>query len=178
MIRLAYFEESDFEQLINWVSNEELMLNWAGAMFNFPLTKESMQWYLSDVNDIATSSAFVYKVIDEDTNDVIGHISLGGISKKNKSARITRVLIGDTINKGKGYCKQMVEAILKFGFETLKLHRIELGVYDFNIAAINCYKKAGLSIEGTSRDCLLYKDKWWSLVEMSILENEWQGFKE
>jgi RimJ/RimL family protein N-acetyltransferase len=48
-----------------------------------------------------------------------------------------------------------------------------LGVYDFNKAAIRCYQKAGLVIEGTNRDCLLFKNKWWSLVEMSILEEEW-----
>ena len=173
MIRLAYFEKTDFEQLINWISNEELMMNWSGAMFSFPLTHASLSWYLSDVNDIENSSAFIYKAIDTETNEVVGHISLGGVSKKNKSARISRVLVGETANKGKGYCKQMVQAILKIGFEDLKLHRIELGVYDFNTAAISCYKKAGLTIEGTTRDCVLFKDKWWSLVEMSILEEEW-----
>ena len=173
MIRLAYFEKTDFEQLINWISNEELMMNWSGAMFSFPLTHASLSWYLSDVNDIENSSAFIYKAIDTETNEVVGHISLGGVSKKNKSARISRVLVGETANKGKGYCKQMVQAILKIGFEDLKLHRIELGVYDFNTAAISCYKKAGLTIEGTTRDCVLFKDKWWSLVEMSILEVEW-----
>ena len=68
----------------------------------------------------------------------------------------------------------MVSAVLKIGFEDLKLHRICLGVYDFNKAAISCYKKAGLVIEGTNRDCLLFKTQWWSMVEMSILEEEWR----
>ncbi len=173
MIQLAYFEESDFNQLIEWINSEDLIQQWSGGMFNYPLTTESMQWYLSDVNDMTTSTAFVYKVIDTDANKVIGHISLGGMSKKNKYARITRVLIGDTESKGKGYCKQMIQAILKIGFEEMGLHRIELGVYDFNTAAIKCYQNAGLSIEGISRDCLLYKDTYWSLVNMSILESEW-----
>ena len=175
MIKLEHFEEKDFMQLINWISNEELMMNWSGAMFSFPLTNDSLTWYLSDVNDIKKSSAFVYKAIDTKTNEVVGHISLGNLSTKNKSARISRVLVGDTANKGKGYCKQMVQAVLKIGFEDLKLHRIELGVYDFNTAAISCYKKAGLSIEGTSRDCVLFNGKWWSLIEMSILEAEWRS---
>jgi RimJ/RimL family protein N-acetyltransferase len=68
----------------------------------------------------------------------------------------------------------MVNAVLKIGFEYLNLHRICLGVYDFNKAAISCYKKAGLVIEGTTRDCLLFKGEWWSLVEMSMLEEEWK----
>ncbi|MEI9955180.1 MAG: GNAT family protein [Ferruginibacter sp.] len=68
----------------------------------------------------------------------------------------------------------MVSAVLKIGFQTLQLHRIDLGAYDFNKAAISCYKKAGLTVEGISRDCLLFKNQWWSLVEMSILEEEWK----
>lgn len=175
MIQLAYFEESDFEQLIQWIDNEELLLMWSGGMFNFPLTTDSMKWYLEDVNDLEKSTAFLYKAIDTETNKVIGHISLGGISKKNKLGRITRVLIGDTASKGKGYCKQMIQAVLKIGFDDLKLHRIELGVYDFNTAAIKCYENAGMKIEGISRECLLHKEKYWSLVSMSILESEFRG---
>ncbi len=175
MIKLEYFVKSDCAQLINWIKDEELLINWSGTLFHFPLTEESMNWYIEDINDLNTSSALVYKVKDTETNTVIGHISLGNISRKNQSARITRVLIGDEENKGKGFCKKMIQAILKIGFEDLHLHRISLGVYDFNASAIKCYQKAGLMIEGNTRECLLVKDKWWSLIEMSILENEWKA---
>ena len=40
MIRLAYFGPEDFEQLIDWISDERLLANWSGAMFRFPLTHE------------------------------------------------------------------------------------------------------------------------------------------
>lgn len=173
MIRLEYFTRNDFEQLIKWIDNEELLINWAGGLFSFPLKTKSLEWYIEGVNDIAASEAVVYKAIEEETGNIVGHISLGGISKKNKAGRITRVLV-DPTQQGKGYCRQMVSAILKIGFNDLKLHRIALGVYDFNKAAISCYKKAGLVIEGTSRDCLLFKGQWWSLTEMSILEAEWR----
>ena len=172
MIQLSYFSREDFPQLMEWISNEGILMNWSGALFSFPLTTESLDWYIEDVNDIERSEAFVYKATDADTGKIVGHISLGGISKKNKAGRISRVFVAPEF-QGKGYCRQMVTAVLKIGFEDLKLHRICLGVYDFNKAAISCYKKAGLVIEGTNRDCLLFKDEWWSLVEMSILEEEW-----
>jgi RimJ/RimL family protein N-acetyltransferase len=172
MVTLEYFTNNDFTQLIDWIKDEEALMNWSGSLFSFPLTKESMDWYIEDVNDISNSDAFIYKAIETTTGKVVGHISLGGISKKNKAGRISRVLV-DPASQGKGYCCQMVKAVLKIGFEDLHLHRICLGVYDFNKAAIRCYQKAGLVIEGTNRDCLLFKDKWWSLVEMSILEEEW-----
>ncbi len=137
-----------------------------------------MDWYISNTNDLGSSDAFVYKVVDVDSGEVVGHISLGGISRKNRSARISRVLIGSLQHKGKGYCRDMIRAVLKVGFEDLNLHRISLGVYDFNTSAIKCYKSSGFSVDGVSRDVLLHNDEWWSLVEMSILEDEWTKINE
>ena len=174
MIRLAYFGPEDFQQLIDWIKDEHLLTNWSGAMFRFPLTKEKLQWYIDGTNDRDTSDAFVYKAIDTTTNQTVGHISLGGISRKNKSARISRVLVGNTCERGKGVCTAMIKAVLKIGFEELHLHKISLGVYDFNKGAIRCYEKAGLVKEGVMRDVLKYDDTYWSLVEMSMLEEEWR----
>jgi len=173
MIQLDYFTSSDFTALMEWITDEETLMNWSGALFSFPLTNKSLGWYIEDVNDIDESDAFIYKAVDTATGNIVGHISLGGISKKNRAGRISRVLVAPQY-QGRGYCRQMVSAVLKIGFEQLNLHRICLGVYDFNKAAISCYQKAGLVIEGTNRDCLLFKGQWWNLVEMSILEEEWK----
>jgi len=172
MVKLEYFEQSDAQQLIDWIDSKRLMMNWSGSLFSFPLTLQSVAWYIEDVNDIATSEAFVYKAVDDITGKVVGHISLGGISQKNKAGRISRVFVSKE-NEGKGYCKQMVEAVLKVGFDDLNLHRIALGVYSFNTGAIKCYQNAGMHIEGVNRDVLQFENEWWSLVEMSMLQNEW-----
>ena len=173
MIRLEKFEKSDFKQLIEWINNEALLVNWCGFLFRFPLSEESLTWYIEGSNDIETSDAFIYKAVDIETGETVGHISLGGISRKNKSARISRVLVGNNIEKNKGICRQMINEILKIGFEGLKLHRISLGVYDDNISAVKCYEKSGFVTEGIIRDVLFYKDKYRSMIEMSMLKDEW-----
>lgn len=178
MLVLENFERPDFDQLIEWIKDEELLMNWCGSLFSYPLTTTSLEWYIEDINNKDSSLCFIYKAVDTDTGLTVGHISLGGISKKNSSGRISRVLIGNTNNRGKGYCQQMIKAIIKIGFEDLKLHRISLGVYDFNTSAVGCYQKAGFTIEGTTRDVLNYKGAWWSLIEMSILEGEWAKHQE
>ena len=68
----------------------------------------------------------------------------------------------------------LTKAVLKIGFEELGLHRIGLGVYENNKAALNCYLKSGLNIEGVSRDILWYNGEFLSMVEMAILEDEWR----
>ena len=71
----------------------------------------------------------------------------------------------------------MISAVLRIGFQELKLHRISLGVYDFNTAALRCYQRSGFVHEGLQRDVLRYEDEWWSLIEMGILENEWKALQ-
>jgi RimJ/RimL family protein N-acetyltransferase len=178
MIKLEYFTKEDFQQLMDWIHNEHLITNWAGSLFAYPLTEKSLDWYIEETNDLLKSDALVYKAVDSDTGNMVGHISLGSISRKNNSARISRVLVGEACQRGKGICTQMMEAVLKVGFEELQLHRIGLGVYDFNEAAIRCYQRCGFVIEGVSRDVLMYNNEYWSLVEMSILDHEWKGHQQ
>ncbi len=178
MIELEPFTKDDFAELINWIATEELLTNWAGSLFNFPLTAESLDWYIAETNDLRFSDAFVYKAVEISSGKTVGHISLGAISRRNRSGRVSRVLVGDTAARGKGICQQMIKAILKIGFKDLNLHRISLGVYDYNTSALHCYKKAGFILEGTNRDVLWFKKSFWSLIEMSILEDEWRKLNE
>lgn len=174
IIRLEYFTKDDFQQLIHWIHDEHLLTNWAGSLFSFPLTESGLAWYIEDTNDLQKSDALIYKAVDTKTGEAVGHISLGGISRKNRSARISRVLVGDNAEKGRGICTEMITAVAKIGFEELNLHRISLGVYDFNASAIRCYEKAGFVKEGLQRDILRYANQYWSLIEMSMLEDEWK----
>lgn len=178
MIKLVPFLEADIDELISWVDNEELLFNWAGSLFNFPLKKESMKWYVRDTNNLQKSDAFIFKVIDTATEKSVGHISLGGLSRKNYAARITRVLIGNKDFAGKGYCKLMIEAAADFGFSNLDLHRISLGVYLQNKSAISCYEKAGFVSEGIQREIFKFDNAYWSMMEMSMLRREWETKKQ
>ncbi|MDQ0897491.1 GNAT family N-acetyltransferase [Paenibacillus sp. V4I7] len=172
MVELKYFERSDFQQLINWIDSPEFLLQWGGPNFCFPLTEEQLESYLIDANK-ENSNTLIYGVLHKETGKVIGHISLGKIDKKNKSARVGKVLVGDKKVRGKGIGQVMMKEILKVAFNELRLHRVSLGVFDFNASAIACYEKAGFVKEGLHRDSRKNGNEYWSLWEMSILENEW-----
>jgi len=64
---------------------------------------------------------------------------------------------------------------LKICFEELNLHRVDLFVYDFNEIAIACYRGTGFVEEGCMRESRKFEDEYWSLIQMSILENEWKA---
>ncbi len=172
MIELKYFERSDFKQLIDWIETPEFLLQWGGPNFSFPLDDQQLEDYLNKSNT-DNSTTFVYSVIEKKTGKVIGHISLGNVDRINKSARVGKVLVGDKNVRGKGIGQQMMTEILKIAFDELDLHRVSLGVFDFNSSAIACYEKSGFVKEGLCRDARKIGDEYWNLWEMSILENEW-----
>ncbi len=169
LIKLESLKRSDFKQLINWIDSEEFLIQWSGNAFTYPLNDQQLEQYIESTNTLA------FKVIDEESKEVIGHISLGQIDNINKSARIGKVLVGDTKMRGRSIGKHMMKAVLHIAFEELKLHRVTLGVYDFNTSAISCYEKIGFVKEGLLRDSKKVGETYWNLWEMSMLEYEWRA---
>lgn len=173
MIELQYFERSNIKQLINWIPSAELALQWGGPAFQYPLTEEQLEKYLEQANK-EDSDTYIYKVIDQGLQKVIGHISLGRVDRVNKSARVGKVLVGSPEVRGKGIGSEMIKAVLIIAFEELGLHKVTLGVFDFNTSAICCYENVGFVREGFLRDARKNGDEYWNLIEMRILENEWR----
>ncbi|WP_456272710.1 GNAT family N-acetyltransferase [Bacillus sp. AK031] len=173
MIELQYFTKDDFDQLINWFDSKREYIQWGGGGFGYPLTHGKLQSHIEDANQ-EDSKKFIYKAIEKDTGKGIGHISLESIDRDNRSAKVCRVLIGDDSMRGKGAGEALMKEILKVAFDTLNLHRVSLGVYDFNESALRCYEKAGFQKEGLKRDVQKYEEEYWNLWEMSILEDEWK----
>ena len=136
------------------------------VLFDFPITHQQLDTYTKNENRL------IYKVINLDTNNTIGHVELDKIDYKNKNARISRVLIGDQSNRNNGFGKKIINAIVNIGFEELKLHRLDLGVYDFNLSAIKCYKNCGFEIEGLFKENMKVGNDYWSTYNMSILNTK------
>ncbi len=72
----------------------------------------------------------------------------------------------------KGFATESLKAIIHFGFETLKLHRIEAGCAIHNIGSIKVLEKAGMIREGLGRQVLPLKSGWSDNYEYSILETD------
>ena len=72
----------------------------------------------------------------------------------------------------KGYGTESLKAVINFGFERLKLHRIQAGCAVNNIGSIKVLEKAGMTREGRGRQTLPLKTGWSDNFEYSILETD------
>jgi RimJ/RimL family protein N-acetyltransferase len=176
MVELEPFTKDDIPALIGWIGSPEFLLQWGGPAFNYPLDEGQIRSQIA-LTVGQEPGMLAYKALDTETEEVVGHIQLVAIDRENRSARIARVLVGPSQLRGRGIGTQMVRSLLRIGFEELGLHRIELGVFDFNKGAIACYEKAGFQREGLLRDNRRLGDGYWSSCVMSILEHEWRALR-
>lgn len=59
-----------------------------------------------------------------------------------------RIALNDPAVVGQGYGTEATRAVVEYGFDTVRLHRISLGVYAFNALARRVYEKCGFVHEG------------------------------
>lgn len=177
MVELQRFEKKDIDTVLNWTegTTPEFLMQWAGPSFSHPLTEYQILDYLSTIDNDKERTTLFYKIINQDTDKMVGIVQLGKINKDHLSARIGKFLVGDEGVRNKGIGQQVLRKLFEIGFADLGLHKVTLGVFDFNEQAIHTYEKAGMKKDGLLRDHVKVGDTYWDMYEMSILEEEWRA---
>ena len=75
---------------------------------------------------------------------------------------------------GQGYATEAAAALLRYGFESLQVHRVIATCQPENTPSWRVMEKLGLQREGHLRKCI-YRDEttWWDEYFYAILEEEW-----
>ena len=165
MIRLEKFDKADYHRLICWVDSEEMLMQFAGPVFKFPLTVDQLDRSLTDTN------RFAFKVLEISTNSIIGYAE---IYLTGESAFLGRILIGEEKYRGKGLGGQIVNHLLNYSFIQLDQIMSEVNVFDWNIAAIKCYEKAGFMMNAGKISSRRIKDQTWVVLNMTLDKATWE----
>ncbi len=116
-------------------------------------------------------------IITKETGEFAGEVVLNDVDLINRSAN-TRIALDGARFTGKGYGSEAMLHMLRYGFNTMHLHRIHLGVCAFNPRAIHVYKKLGFRQEGIERDALYQDGEFHDMITMSMLEDEFRALYE
>jgi N-acetyltransferase len=119
----------------------------------------------------------VWTIIDKQSNLVAGCTRLAEISWKDERGQIGWTWIGKDF-QGTGLNKAMKYLILQYGFENLKLNRIELKADERNVRSRQAMKGIGAKEEGILREHMkIHTGYIRNTVFYSILRSEWPGIK-
>ena len=174
MIELQVFADQDIDRLLGWIDSREFLMQWAGPGFSFPLDSDQFREHLLQTGG-PDPKLMAFKMVDTASQAMVGYLELAGIDRSSRTAMLARILVGPKELRGNGIGTQAVRAVLRIAFGQLGLHRVGLGVFDFNRSAIACYEKAGFRHEGVLRDARSVGGEYWSLCVMGILESEWRS---
>lgn len=80
----------------------------------------------------------------------------------------------DEARAGKGYVPEAVVVLVRYAFDELALHRIEIAIVPRNAASRRVVEKLGLREEGISRGYLEINGTWEDHVRYGITLDEWK----
>ena len=129
------------------------------------------QWIEKDMEEDQTTK-FFFPIRTLDDNHLIGFVGLFSVNWNHGEAWVG-IGLGDRNYWGKGFGTDAVSVILRYAFHELNLHRVSLGVFEYNRRARRSYEKAGFSVEGRVRGDMLRQGQRWDVFIMGILREEW-----
>ena len=75
---------------------------------------------------------------------------------------------------GQGFATEAAQALIRFGFEDLHLHRIWARCVADNSRSANVLGKTGMRLEARLRENETFKGRWWDTLVFGILDLERQ----
>lgn len=171
---LRPLQKSDEDLLFPIAQEKEL---WVYGLKDLSIRENLNQYIQSALADRAAGICAVWTIIDAASGKIAGCTRLAEISWKDERGQIGWTWIGKEF-QGSGLNKAMKYEILKYGFETLGLNRIELKADERNVQSRKAILKLGATEEGTLRQHMKIADGFIrNTVFYSILKSEWPEIK-
>jgi len=125
-------------------------------------------WIAEHTKKLIGQYTFAIELIG--TNQFVGLIALVLSNTKYNKAEVWYKL--DSAYWGKGFATEALSLILQFGFQELKLHRIEAGCAVNNVGSAKVIEKAGMTLEGVKRQVLPLKSGWSDAFSYAVLATD------
>lgn len=143
--------------------------NTLGIPKNIEETISVMKPFTDDLNQ-RSRSKYCWMILLKNSGQVVG---MCGMTLSNDRFRMAEIFYKLFPRYwGNGYATESAKRIIQFGFNELKLHRIEAGVEVKNTASIRVLEKAGMTNEGLRRKILPIRGTWRDNFHFAILEDD------
>jgi len=169
-IKLRLIELSDLDSIHKLHSLPETdEFNALGIPKSIQETKNIIEPWIAE-NELSKIKNYTFAIENRLDREFIGLFGLKLENEKYKRGEVWYKIHSDFWKKG--YATESLKAVINFGFENLKLHRIEAGCAVENIGSIKVLEKSGMIREGRLRQVLPLKSGWSDNFEYSILETD------
>lgn len=156
---LSYYALPDVQRYLDWKARDKTE---AKAAFE-AMRKQAR---LTRPGDVLT-----FAIVRKSDGQVLGHVSLRYTDSTAQQGEI-RFAVGPAF-RAKGYGKEAVRAVISFGFETYRLHRVFACTAGENEASARLLKSVGMRLEAHYREHALFQGEWDEELHFAVLDREW-----
>jgi len=163
---LSPINPDDYEIYTKWL-NDPAVVGYLGFRAGVNLSNERVEL------EKMAAEGNVFAIVRTADDMLIGNVDLHNIDQRSRRAELG-IYIGEAENRSQGYGAEAIRLLLKYGFDTLNLHNIDLTAHSDNERGIACYKKVGFREYGRRREAAFKNGNYCDIVHMDILENEFR----
>ena len=153
----------DTDRIVRWRNSPSVQQNF---IFRQPFTPQMHRGWMK--NKVATGQVVQYIIQRAEDGVPVGSVYFRDLDPDNDSAEYG-IFIGEESARGQGLGTETARLFVKYGFETLGLHRISLRLLKENRAAYRSYEKAGFVQEGIFRGMVRLDGVYRDVVFMAVI---------
>lgn len=160
-----YLKWMSEEEILPWVHRNQIVINhnyqedWAKKPFN------------------PNEFKFNIILIKDDKEFLVGNCSIRVHNVYAGDGNIG-ILIGEDFARNNGLGTKVIKRLIKYGFEELNLHRMNLSVNAENERAHKCYLKAGFKDYGRGHETHFHAGHYTDTIFMEILSRDYFNRKD
>ncbi len=162
-LRIHHFTADDWRAVHAYTSNP-------GVMTYLPedvMTEEQTRQFVAES---MTEDARAYAVDLRAEDQLIGHISFHPWF----APRIYEIgWVFHPRYQGRGYATEAATALLRYGFESLRVHRVVATCQPEKPSSSRVMEKLGMQREAHFRKCIYRDERWWDEYLYALLEEDW-----
>ena len=165
-LKIRHFAADDWQAVYRYTSDPAVM----AYMPEEPFTEADAQAFVAKHGG---EDAQAFAVVLKAEGRLIGHI----IFHPWFAPRTYEVgWAFDRAYQGRGYATEAAAAFLRYGFESLGLHRIIATCQPENVGSCRVMEKLGMRREGLFKQCIYRgENTWWDEYFYAMLEDEWKA---
>lgn len=165
-IRLTAIRKEDLPKFRQWNSVESF-----GRFYNSSPIREESEKNANQLIDDHSDRSYRFAIRPLDSEDFFGVCAIEEIVWPHRAAWIS-IALGPDFH-GKGFGKDTMQLLVRYGFNELNLHRLSLTVFSYNQAAISLYESLGFKHEGTYREFIQRDGKRYDMHLYGLLDSEY-----